>query len=131
MKLNFSINEFIKSDLALKNNINNMPDLKSLDNILKLIFYCLQPLRNLIKKPIIITSGYRCEKLNALARGKKNSQHKNGEAVDFIVKGIEPSKIIEIIKNSNIEFDQLINEYNSWVHLSYSEGKNRNQIIKY
>lgn len=127
--INFKISELIYSDVAYKNGIRNIPDLISLDNLLNLIVYCLQPIRNLINKPMIITSGYRCQKLNKLIGGKANSQHLSGYAADFKVEGLEVNKLVEIIKNSKIEFDQLINEYDSWVHISYVKNKNRKQIL--
>lgn len=131
MKLNFSIKELIHSDIAKQSNIDNTPDLDSIDNLLELIFYCLQPIRDLIKKPIIITSGFRNQQVNFLAGGAFNSQHKEGKAADFKINGMTPKQIVEIIKNSNIEFDQLINEYDKWVHISFNKGNNRKQILKY
>ena len=131
MNLNFKMSELIHSDIANQANINNMPDIKSLDNMLELIFYCLQPIRNLIKKPMIIASGYRIQQVNFLAGGALNSQHKEGKAVDFIIKGMTPKEIVEIIKKSDIEFDQLINEYDKWVHISYNGKENRRQVLKY
>ena len=128
--LNFSISELIYSDIAKKSNINNFPSEKELNNILELIFYCLQPIRNLIQKPMIITSGYRCKKLNELVNGAKNSSHLRGCAADFIVKEIPIKDIVEIISNSNISFDELINEYDKWVHISFVKGKNRRKILK-
>jgi len=127
--LNFSISELIYSQIAIKNNINNMPDINSLDNLLLLIYHCLQPLRNVLNEPIIITSGYRCKKVNKICKGKANSQHLEGKAVDFIVKSKKPNEIIKIIEKNNIPFDQLINEKNEWVHISYNKNKNRKQIL--
>ena len=66
MQLNFKISELIHSDRAVEKNINNMPDINSLDCMLELIVNCLQPIRDLIKKPMIITSGYRCKEVNKL-----------------------------------------------------------------
>lgn len=131
MKLNFKMSELIYSNESIKKNINNMPDVDSMDNMLELIFNVLQPIRNAIKKPMIITSGYRCPKLNKIVGGKANSQHLKGQAADFVIKGLEPAQIVEIIKNMEIEYDQLINEYDSWVHISYCRGKNRKQNLKY
>lgn len=131
MTLNFKLSELIHSDIATQNNINNIPDINSLDNMLNLIFYCLQPIRNLIKKPMIITSGYRCQKVNFFAGGALNSQHLTGNAADFKIQGMAPSEIVNIIKNSNIEYDQLINEYDKWVHVSFNKNNNRKQILKY
>ena len=129
MNLNFKISELIHSDIAIQNNINNMPDINALDNMLELIFHCLQPIRNLIKKPIIITSGFRNQQINFLAGGALNSQHKEGKAADFIIKGMTPNQIIEIIKNSDIEYDQMIDE-RTWVHISFNKGNNRKQILR-
>lgn len=129
MNLNFSMSELIHSDCAVKNNINNMPDIFALDNMLNLVVYCLQPLRDKIAKPIIITSGFRNSLVNSLVGGVSNSQHTKGQAVDIVVDGMRPVEIIEFIKFSGIEFDQLINENNQWVHISFSKGHNRKQIL--
>lgn len=127
MDLNFSISELIHSDKANQYNINNMPDINSLDCMLDLIFYCLQPIRDKIGKPMIITSGFRNPQINKLVGGKSNSQHLKGQAADFTIKGMTPEQIIFRIVTSGIEYDQLINEYDKWVHISFNKGKNRKQ----
>lgn len=131
MNLNFKISELIYSKKAIEHNINNMPDINSLDNMLDLICYCLQPIRDKIKKPMIITSGFRNAEVNKLVNGATNSQHTKGQAADFVIQGMAVEQIINFIKNSGIEYDQLINEYNQWVHISYNKGKNRKQVLKY
>lgn len=124
--MNFSISELIYSDTANRQRINNMPDINSLDCMFDLILYCLQPIRDKIKKPMIITSGYRCSILNKAVGGKPNSQHTRGQAVDFVITGMKASEIFEFIKSSGVEFDQLINEKNQWIHISFNKGRNRN-----
>lgn len=128
MTLNFKMSELIYSDTAISHNINNMPDINSLDCMLDLIYNVLQPLRNKLGKPVIITSGYRNFELNRLVNGAKDSQHTKGQAADIVVKGMSIAKLFEFIKNSGIEYDQLINERN-WVHVSFHKGKNRKQIL--
>lgn len=128
--LNFSIKELIHSDNAIKSGIDNTPNIEQIDNLLNLIFYCLQPIRDKLKKPMIITSGFRNPKVNFLAGGKTNSEHLEGKAADFIVKGMTPNQIIDFIVKSGIEYDQLINEYNKWVHISFNKGHNRKQVLK-
>lgn len=129
--LNFTITELVKSDTAEKHGISNTPDINSLDNLLELIFYVLQPLRDKLGKPITITSGFRSVKVNQLVGGVGNSQHLYGQAADMVVNGMTPAQLVEFVKNSGIEFDQLINEYDQWTHISFSKGHNRKQVLKY
>ena len=128
--LNFTISELIYSDTAVKNNINNMPDINSLDCMLDLIVYCLQPIRDKLGLPMTITSCYRNSEVNALVGGVSNSQHTKGQAVDFTVSGYTPAQLVARIQFSGIEFDQLINEYDSWVHISYVKGNNKG-VVRY
>lgn len=128
MQLNFKMSELIYSDTALRHNINNMPDINSLDCMLDLIYNVLQPLREKLGRPVIVTSGYRNTQLNALVGGVANSQHTKGQAADIIVNGMGVAQLVEFIKKSSIEYDQLINE-RDWVHISYVKGKNRKQNL--
>lgn len=132
MQLNFTMSELLHSDIAEKYNIYNVPDKKHLDNLLILICECLQPIRDYINKPMIISSGYRSPRLNGhpLINGNPKSQHCNGQACDFTIKGLTPKMIIELIKESGVDFDQLINEHNIWVHISYNKGNNRKQVLE-
>ena len=130
MDLKFSISELITSSTAARYNINNMPDIRALDSMLELIYYVLQPLREIIKKPMKITSGFRNSEVNRLVGGARNSQHLTGQAADFVIDGMTPAAVIEIVKKSGIEFDQVINEYNKWTHISFNKGKNRKQVLK-
>lgn len=135
MSLNFTISELIKSDTAARYNINNMPDIYNLDNMLNLIWYCLQPLRDKLGKPIIITNGFRCfalwKKLDDLGLNpSKTSQHLKGQAADLVVNGMTQEALFNFIKKSGVEFDQLIWEQdNNCVHISFVKGKNRKQIL--
>lgn len=132
IELNFTMSELLHSDIAEKYNISNIPDKQSLDNMLILICECLQPIRNYINRPMIISSGYRSPRLNGhpLINGSPTSQHVTGQAVDFTIKGMTPKQIIEKIKASGVEYDQLLNEHNVWVHISYNKGKNRKQVLE-
>ena len=129
--LNFTITELVKSDTAKQNGINNTPDINSLDNLLELVFFVLQPLRDKLGKPMIITSGFRSKKVNELVGGVSNSQHLYGQACDFVVNGMTPAQVVEFIKKSGVEFDQCVNEYDQWTHISFNKGHNRKQVLKY
>jgi hypothetical protein len=133
--MNFKLSELIHSDTAIKYNINNMPNIDALDNMLELIVYCLQPLRECLKKPVIITNGYRSyalwKKLQEMGYNpSKTSQHLFGQACDIKVNGMSQEALFKFIKSSGIEYDQLIWEQDSnCVHISYVKGKNRKQTL--
>lgn len=126
--MNFTISELCVSNKARELGIKNIPtDAATMDNLFYLITECLQPLRDKLKRPIIITSGYRCPKVNQAVGGKPNSQHQTGQAADIHVNGMRTDELINFIVKSGIVYDQLLNEYDSWVHISYAKGKNRKQ----
>ena len=131
MQLNFTMSELLHSDIAEKYNISNIPDKQSLDCLLELIVNCLQPIRNYIGKPMKISSGYRSPRLNGhpLINGAATSQHIKGQAADFTIKGMTPRQIIDKVVASGIVYDQIINEHNLWVHISYKKGNNRKQVL--
>lgn len=80
----FSYDEFVASVTAKNYGIDNrIPNDKVRKNIRNLVGAVLDPLRELVGQPIFITSGYRCNELNRLLKGSKNSQHMTGEAADI------------------------------------------------
>ena len=131
MKLNFTLVELCHSDIAKKNGIKNEPCLEYCDNLLLLITNVLQPLRDKLGKPVIVTSGYRCEKLNSMIPGSAQfSQHMLGQAADIHVNGCSARDLYDYIKKSGIVYDQCINEFDRWVHVSYRQGYNRKQSFR-
>ena len=56
--------------------------------------------------------------------GVPTSDHANGLAADFMVKGYTVQQVVEKIADSNIQFDQLIKEP-SWVHLGIGKQMRR------
>ena len=128
----FKIREFTKSDVAKRNNINNSPSKREEQNIILLVDNILDPLREVYGKPIIVTSGFRCKRLNNIVGGSKKSQHCNGEAADIrslLDSREENKKLFDLILELDLPFDQLINEYDyDWIHVSYS-SRNRKQIL--
>lgn len=130
MKLNFTIPELCKSETAIKQGFNNTPSMYVANNIMLLIVNVLQPLRDKLDKPVIVTSGYRCVHLNKLIGGVNNSQHITGQAADIKVKDMPAAQLFNFIVTSGIEYDQCINESDQWVHVSYNERGNRKQCFK-
>jgi uncharacterized protein YcbK (DUF882 family) len=72
-------------------------------------------------KPIIVTSGYRCKAVNALAGSSDTSDHIRATAVDFKCPAFgTPYEIAKHLatKVDSLGIGQLIHEYGSWVHVS-------------
>lgn len=127
----FTLAEFTRSESAKRHGVSNEPTPEHLENIKVLCERVLEPIRAKFG-PINISSGYRSKTLNHYIGGTLKSQHLEGKAADIDMDGmgtVTNKEIFEYIKH-NLEFDQLINEFNyGWVHVSYNAGKNRKQIL--
>lgn len=122
MKLSthFSLEELTFSETASRLEIGNDPDETTLLNLRMLCNELLEPIRELIGKPIHITSGYRSPRLNRAVSGSKTSEHVFGRAVDFRVAGMTPLEVCRILEASaSLKYNQLILEFNSWTHISH------------
>ena len=129
----FTIKELTKSTTAIKRHIDNSPSKEVERSLTALVERILVPLREAYGKPIIVTSGYRCPKLNAIVGSTPSSQHVKGEAAD--IKSVqdtpeENKKLFDLIVKLGLPFDQLINEHNyDWVHVSFG-ARHRRQKLK-
>ena len=119
MKLspNFSLEELTFSQVASRRGLNNTPSDKVKDNLERLAFF-LEQVRKVFNKPFLISSGYRSREVNEAVGGSKTSQHCEGCAADFNVKGMSPNAVVRAIVDANIPYDQVILEFDSWVHIS-------------
>jgi zinc D-Ala-D-Ala carboxypeptidase len=126
-----SLKESTFSATATRLGIDNIPTDEHLACMKLVAEKCFEPLREWYKKPIKINSFYRGSKLNKAVKGSLSSQHCKGEAIDMDAGSIEENKKLFEWCKSNLDFDQIINEYNfSWLHISYTEKKpNRKQIL--
>ena len=132
MKLgrHFTLAEMTRSETAEKRNIPNVPSAKELANLSALVQNVLDPLREAVGKPVKVTSGYRSPAVNKAVGGVATSQHVKGQAADVQVSGISPGKLIELMRKHRIQFDQAIDEYDSWLHVSWRENP-RGEALKY
>lgn len=122
----FTLAELTHSQTASRRGIDNRPTDTALDNMRKILCPGLEQIRELLGKPILISSGYRGPVLNSAVGGSKNSQHMYGLAADFTCPSYGPPlAVAQLIKKSGIEFDQLLYEFDSWVHVSFSHNPRR------
>lgn len=138
---NISLNELLASNTASRLGLDNMPDAKVIQNLIDSAIKLFQPAREILGKPIRISSGYRSPKLNAKINGAKNSAHLYGFAMDFVCPEVGNTKqvlkkLTDGLKAKGIKFDQAIIEYpsspNSWIHLGYKHpsGTQRGQVFR-
>jgi hypothetical protein len=130
---NFSLDEFTRSKTANQQGIINNPGPIQIANLQALVTNVLQPLRDALKVPINVTSGYRSLMLNKAIGGAANSQHMQGEAADIVSN--DNARMFNYIKN-NLPYDQLIWEAGNdsqpdWVHVSFRMSGNRYKILRY
>ena len=130
---NFNLSEFIKSQTALRNGIDNTPSEEVIENLRALCENVLQPLRDYFLMPVNISSGYRSVALNHKLGSSTSSQHILGQAADIEIYGIGNKELADWIAD-NCEYDQLILEFHNeedlnsgWVHVSYNKENNRKQ----
>lgn len=136
---NFTLEEFIKSTTAKNKKIDNTPGDTEIFYIKKLAEQ-LQKIRDRYGKPIIISSGYRCDKLNKAVGGAKNSDHRFGAAGDIhsVEDTYEANKelwdvIMTMYTEGELALRQIIDEYHlDWVHISVNNEFNKrknNEIL--
>lgn len=119
----FSLEELTHSDIGARHGLDNTPSDEQIDN-LKRVCALLEKIRALIGRPVIVTSGYRSEAINSLLGSKNSSQHRLGCAADIKVQGMPIKQLFDAIIQSDIEYDQIILEFNSWVHISVPNTAN-------
>lgn len=125
----FTLEEMIFSSTAARMGINNDASLEVVAN-LKRTANGLERVRQLFNNNAIrISSGYRCKALNEAVRGQPNSQHMTGQAVDFTSQYGNPVQLVQLIKKSGLEYDQLICEFNQWVHISFTDEPRRQTLV--
>jgi len=138
----FRLSEFTRSATAERHHIDNTIPSTLIPNLKNLCKEVLEPLRQHVGVPVIISSGYRSPELNRLVGGVKNSQHQSGEAADILIGNQLATKEHRLVMNDcfiwiqdNCSFDQLIFESNGttrWIHVSCKPDitQNRQRILR-
>lgn len=122
----FRLEEFTESAIAKRLNISNEPTEEIIRNIQYGVSMILDPARRLLGSPILITSGYRCIKLNEAVGGVANSWHKDGNAADIhVASEKEAKKLFDIFKTLP-SVDTVLFEHtktSQWIHVQWNMMK--------
>ena len=121
------LDDFEYSETAIRLGIKNELGAIELANAIQLCEDFFDPIYEKLGY-IHITSGYRCPELNAKIGGSKSSAHMTGNAVDFVFPNRDLKSCFNEIVDSGLKFDQLIMEFNSWIHLGRAD-KPRGQVL--
>lgn len=129
---NFTLSELTESKKARELGIDNSLPPYLMRNA-QALAERLQIIRDVLKTPITISSGYRCYELNKAVGGSKSSQHLLCLAADIHAQGYTASQLFGAIQKMNISYDQLIIErvgLKEWVHISVQPYE-RNEKLGY
>ena len=97
---------------------DNLPSVQVLFNLKYGCQYLLEPARQAIACPIIINSGFRNPRVNALVGGVKNSQHLLGQAADIRPKDpAQFQRLVDYLRTCE-HTDQLLTG-SGWLHISW------------
>ena len=111
----FTLEEFINS--------KKYPDIKpSLQVVASLTYGCLmllEPAREAIGSPIIVNSGFRNPRVNALVGGVACSQHLQGQAADIRPKNPAKFQLLVAFLKAHALTDQLLTG-RGWLHISWA-----------
>jgi uncharacterized protein YcbK (DUF882 family) len=122
LSTHFTLAEMTTSETAARRGLPNNPGPAELSNLRRMA-NLLEQIRAKIGGPIVITSGYRAPAVNAAVGGSPNSDHMQGRAADCHRPGLTMRQFAERIVASGVPFDNLILEFDSWVHIAVaSEG---------
>ena len=125
----FTWEEMTFSQSAVRSGIDNDPGNDEKANIEWSCKKILEPIRY-HKGPVIITSGYRSPDVNKLVGGSSSSQHCKGQAADIVVPQDTIEDLFQWIISTELPYDQVIQEFGRWVHISYSREQTRKQALR-
>jgi zinc D-Ala-D-Ala carboxypeptidase len=125
----FDLPQLTKSTTAIRLGLENNPNEIEQENLKWLCEKLLEPIHH-NKGLLKITSGFRHSLINKAVGGSATSQHCHGQACDFTVQGMTVEELFLWIKGTDLPYDQLIQEFGSWVHISYNRRGNRKQALR-
>ena len=125
----------VKSETALRHDMDNTPGEAEIENLKRLAEKVLQPVRDHYGKGVKVNSGYRHPEVNAKVGGSKTSDHCKGQAADIEIPGVANAELAQWIAE-NLDFTQVILEFytqgipdSGWVHVSYDPQNLKKQTL--
>jgi len=125
----FSLEELTHTD---HRELSNEPNETERENLVRLANFLEQVKFVLDDKPIMVNSAFRSKALNDAVGSKDSSQHRVGCAADLRVPGMTPDQVLQAVIGSQLEFDQVIREFDRWTHISipnHESDKARKQAL--
>lgn len=114
----FTLDEMVASQTAARRGLDNAPPPEAIAELRRLCVTVLQPLRDSIARPIVISSGYRSQAVNRAVGGARASDHMLGRAADLSVPGMSVAEVCRRIALLRLPYRQLIDEFGAWAHVS-------------
>ena len=131
----FSLAELTASNKARQLGIDNTPPPELVPRLV-MVAEMLERIRSTLNCPVLVTSGYRCERLNLSVGGATTSDHPQGHAADIVAPAYgTPHKVATLLAPlvSTLGIGQLALEGvkgKRWVHVStHAPELARNRII--
>lgn len=115
---NFTLDELVVSQTASRRGLANEPPPEAIAELRRLCELVLQPLRDSMGVPVVVSSAYRSRAVNAAVGGAVSSAHLHGRAADIVVPGITPQQVCRRIVELALPFDQVIEEFGAWTHVA-------------
>ena len=119
---NFTLEELTVSEVAQRKGLDNTPNATEVANLVR-VAELLERVRALLGKPILVNSAFRSKPVNDAVGSKDTSQHRLGCAADIRVPGMTPKQVVQTCIDGGIPFDQIIEEFSSWTHISVPNTK--------
>jgi uncharacterized protein YcbK (DUF882 family) len=132
---NFTLSEMVKSETALRHDMDNTPGEAEIASLRLLCEKILQPVREHYGKGVKVNSGFRHPEVNAKVGGSKTSDHCKGQAADIEIPSVANADLAAHIVDT-YKFTQVILEFytpgvpdSGWVHVSYDPANLKSQVL--
>ena len=125
----FTLEELTHTD---HREFDNTPNDAELSNLQRLALFLEEVKTVLEGRPIMVNSAFRSKRVNDAVGSKDTSQHRIGCAADLRVPGMTPDEVVKAVMASELDFDQVIREFDRWTHISvpsHNDLKPRKQAL--